>query len=331
MIARAAFAVTAAVTAPAADQADPTYVLSGTLVLGGAGACTGIACDVQRQRLYLSRTDHVQILATTGMPMGTLAVGSDLRAPVLVGRRAFFANGADPLQIVDVAPAKTLGGITLPAAATNVVADPGGMLYAALPDAHALVPFSPDIAPAGNPGPKISLGGAPTGLCADGHGHIYAIIDGTSIAVVATATATVTATWPFSDPPVSLACDPTGALLFVACADRHLLVLDSATGALRGDLPLAGPPGDCAWSGGGVLVISPAGSLTVARAVGPGGYTVTQTLTIPRGASHFAVDGFGVVFVPSELYPDTGDTAHPVANAFRLLMIARLPQLAGEP
>jgi len=340
VIARAAFAgffaVTAAITAPAADQADPTYVLSGTLVLGGTGACTGIACDVQRQRLYISRTDHVQILATAGMPLGAITVGSDLRAPVLVGNRAFFANGADPLQVVSTAPFKNLGGITLPGPAGNAVSDPGGMVYAALPDAHALVPFVPNLAPSARPGPAIALGGVPTGLCADGHGHVFAIIDDQdSIAVVATATATVTAMLPIhGHHPVSLTCDPTDPTnteLFVACADRHLLFVDGVTGAIRGDLPLAGTPGDCVWSGGAVLVISPAGSLTVARPVGPGGYAVAQTLTIPRGASHLAVDGLGVVFVPSELYPDTGDTAHPVANGFRLLMISRLPQLAGSP
>jgi DNA-binding beta-propeller fold protein YncE len=214
------------------------------------------------------------------------------------------------------------------------------MVYAALHDAHELVPLATDAAPGGRPGEGIALGGAPAALCADGHGHVYAGLDGSdpagadAIAVVATVApggASVTAHWPLGagHHPTGLVCDPTGARLFVACADRHLLVVDTADGSIRGDLPLGDLPGDCAWSGGAVLVACAGGSLTVARATGPGGYVVTQNLAIPRGASHLAVDAQGVVYLPAEQYPATGDTTHPIANALRLLLVARLPQLDG--
>jgi hypothetical protein len=326
-----------------AADGEATYALAGTLVLGGKGRCEGVACDVARHRLFLARTDHLQVVDTSGLILAERAAGTRLRGLALARRRAFLADWTGAVQVLGVGDAIEAFPVPLADHAgggvTGIVGESAddayaGPLFALAHDRHALVPVAADVsATAAVPGPGVDLPGGPAAAAADGRGHVYVGLDDLDqVAVVDSAARTVTARWPLGagHHPTGLACDADGRHLFVACADRHLLVLDAAGGAIQGDIPTGAGPGDCAWSAGAALVACADGTLIVARTAGPGGYALAQSLTVPRGGRHFAIDAHGALYLAADLYPagagDPGD-APPIADSLRLLIVARLPQL----
>jgi hypothetical protein len=341
----------------AADEGGPRYALNGTLVLGGKGRCEAIACDTEAHRLYLSRTDHLEIVDTAGLVLAEVPCGLRLRQLAFARAasgdlRAFISDWAGAVQLLDLPAfqvqelqpshhaANPLGAIPFPGA-TGVVAVPdAGEVFAFAHDTRALLPLDAGLAglsggsaTSAMPAP-IPLDGTPAAAVASALRHRLYIgcDDRDTIAVLATDSDDIVAHFPLGagHHPTGLAVDDAGGRLFASCADRHLLVLDLASGALLGDLPTGAGPGDCAFSAGSVLVACGDGTLTVARPAGPGGYVVTQTLVTTRGARFLTLDAHGVVYLPADLYPpgsgDPGQT-QPLPDSLRLIMFSRLPQL----
>lgn len=217
---------------------------NGSIPLPGEGGWDYITADSQARRLYVSHGTRVQVVdldtqKLVGEISPTPGVHGVAVAPEL--GRGFVSNGAD--STVTVFDAKTLAVI-------NSLKVEGNK-----PDAILFEPFTKRVftfnggsnnttafeAATGKPAGSLALGGGPEFAVSDGAGTAFVNIEDKGETVrFDPANLKVIARWPLApaNTPTGLALDTKAHRLFVGCRSKHLVVLDSNTGAKVATLPI---------------------------------------------------------------------------------------------
>jgi DNA-binding beta-propeller fold protein YncE len=325
----------------AADPAVPRFALATTLAVGGEGRWDYIAYAAASDRLYVPRSTHVMVLdATSGALVADIPGTKGVHGVALVPEvgRGFTSNGGDgTVTIFDLKTAAVLGSVAAKPDADCIIYDPASRkVLAFCGDAEAVVAIPADVAVSGAAGAAVDLGGKPEYAVADGHGKVYVnLVDKDQVAVLDTATMTVTARWPTAPGarPTGMAMDLEGRRLIVGCRNQKLVVMGADGGRVLADLPI-GPGVDAtAFSAGCALASCGDATLSVARADAAGHFAIVQTVTTLPGARTMAVDPTGRrIWLPTaELEPVAASAANPhprptpKAGTFKLVVVARDP------
>jgi DNA-binding beta-propeller fold protein YncE len=236
------FALALTLTASAHGQDGPYKVLT-TQTVGGEGGYDYLAADVPERKLFIARSGpagslHVYDLDTLA-PLGEVPTGSAHGTAIDPELHHGFAT-ARQVVMFDTQTLKVLK--TLPTAGnpdgylTDTAAHRVYVLSHSEPNVTVL--DSHDGAVLGT----LNLGGAPEQSQLDGKGHLFIDLeDKAAIAVVDTATLTVTAKYDVSSVGggcAGLALDTEHNVLFAACHDKsNMVILRASDGHIITTLP----------------------------------------------------------------------------------------------
>jgi YVTN family beta-propeller protein len=292
-----------------------------------------LSIDAAAHRLYVSHgVKLVAIDTQTDTVVGEIAdtpgVHGFALAPDL--GRGFSSNGREnKVSIVDLKTLQTVQKV-------DTGANPDAILYE--PSTHEVYVFngrgqSATVidAKTGAVVATVPLGGKPEAGAADAKaGKVYVNIeDKNTIAVIDIATHTVTATWPIApgEEASGMAIDPERHRLFIGCSNKLMLMIDSTSGKVVGQVPIGGgvdsnwfdPETKLAFSSNGE------GTVTVAREESAASLTPVQTLQTRRGARTMALDPVThtiyLAAVNYEPQPEgSKERPKPQAGTFRILV-----------
>jgi hypothetical protein len=181
----------------------------------------------------------------------------------------------------------------------------------------------------------IALDAKPEFAVADGKGHVYVNLeDKNSLAVIDAAHLTVTAVWPIGgcQEPSGLAIDAAQGLLFPACDNKVMAVVDAASGKVLGTAPIGEGVDAAGFDAATNLAFASCGEgvLTVVRAGKSGRPEVVESVKTQHGARTMALDlaTHRVFLVTANFGPPPAATAehpHPrgamLPGTFRLLVL----------
>lgn len=300
---------TLAMVPAAAAPGAQGYVLKDALQLQGQGKWDYAAIDEVRQRLYLSRGDHVQVLQLpSGQPIAEIpntprvhgfAFAQDLKLGFV------SVGGSDSVTVVDLNTMK-------PRQSIKVGGNPDALLYE--PRSHQLFTFNGKTCDVSVIDARtltvvatIPASGRPEFAVSDGAGRIYFNIeDNAGIDVIDVASHAVVARWKLNDceEPSGLAIDAKRQRLFSTCQNHVMAVTDARTGALVTTVAIGEHPDAAAIdadtdtiftsNGGGT------GTLTVIHEDDANHFSVRDNLATAKGAKTMAYDSASkIVYLPT--------------------------------
>jgi DNA-binding beta-propeller fold protein YncE len=328
----------------AAGPAGPVhYAITQQWQLAGAGGWDDLSFDAPRNRLFLTRSDRVEVIdADTGAPLGQIGNTPGVHAVVLAAElnRGYTSNGRGN-SITEFAydTLATLREVPVPGQ------NPDAMLYDV--GHHHLYTFNgrskdatvfdvPTLAVVA----KLPLPDAPETGVSDGGQRIYVNIesDPGQLVVLDSARLTRVATWPLPgcSEPTGLAIDTVRHRLFSTCANQLMVVTDSTTGRQVARLPIGAHPDGAAFDSRRRLAFSSngVGTLTVVAESSAGQYAVATTLQTQPGARTMTNDpASGRVFLVTSKFgpapPATAERPHPrpqpLPDTFTVLVAAPQP------
>jgi DNA-binding beta-propeller fold protein YncE len=324
-------------TLPCAALEQTTFTVAKTFAVGGDGRWDYLTCDASGTLLYVPRSTHTQVLATaTGAVVADIPHTDGVHGVALAVAegRGFTSNGtAGTSTVFDLGSHAVLGTIATAADADCIIYDPASHhVLAFCGDAGIMVPITAAVALPGHAEPPVALGGKPEFAAADGRGTVFVnLVDTNQVAVIDTATMTVTAHWPTAPGvnPCGMAIDAASHRLYVGCRNQKLLVMDATTGTVLADLPI-GPGVDATAFHGGLAFASCGDStMTVVKETAPGTFSVVQRVATAPGARTMAIDPHsGAIFMPSADFtpaPANQPRARPQAipGTFKIIVVAK--------
>ncbi len=276
--------------ASAAQPAGGPFRVIKSFDVGGDGGWDDLKVDPEARRLYVPRSTRVMVLdADTGAKVGEIADTPGVHAVALAPElgKGFTSNGKD--DSVTVFDTKTLKTIQTVKAGKN----PDAIIYEPATKRvfvfngrsnDATVIGAEDLAVAGT----VALGGKPEFAAVDGHGTVFVNVEDTSeLLRIDAKTLQVEQRIPLAPgkEPTGLAIDGAHHLLFAACNNEMMVVVDAESGKVLAT-PAIGKGVDGAAfdaAGGFALSSNGEGTLTVVATGGDKPFTVVQTLkTAPR-------------------------------------------------
>jgi YVTN family beta-propeller protein len=293
-----AVAVLAACLPFAAQAAAPVhYAMQQRWDLGPATRWDYVAIDNQRNRLFVTRGDHVQVLdVATGKPVGEIANTAGVHGVAFAQdlKLGFTSNGrANSITVFDLDTLQVKR--ELPVAGMN----PDAILYD--PATQKLYTFngkSRDVsvfdATTGKALATIPVGGTPEFAATDGK-HVYVNIeDKGEIVAIDAASDRVLAHWPLAgcEEPSGLALDTANARLFSVCGNRTMMITDSASGRAVARVAIGDHPDAAYYDAGTATVFSSngAGTLSVVHQIDANHYAQPAEVPTVKGARTMAFD-----------------------------------------
>jgi DNA-binding beta-propeller fold protein YncE len=295
--------LSAAVAASAVENAPlpaPDYTVSRSWPLGGNGGWDYLALEASGARLFISRSDHVDVVETvSGKPVGSIAHTSGVHgiafAPALA--RGFTSNGRsdtvsvfelDSLRVIQevAVSGKKPDAILYEPKYNHIITANGASANLSVLDAGTL-----QIAA------TVPLSGPPEFMATDGAGMVYVNIEtenGKLVAVDAKSL-TVKATWslPGCQNPTGLAFDVNHHRLFSVCANQVMAVTDSLSGKQVARVVIGSGPDAAVFDPDLGLVFSSNGedgTLTVIHEESPDEYRVVASVTTQVSARTMTLD-----------------------------------------
>ena len=279
-------------------RSDPSYGVVARSRIGGLGGWDFITFESSRQRLFIARSDRVQVWsALTQQLVGEIPGTAGVHGVALAGdlQRGFTSNGrANSLTVFDLADLRVVG--TLPIPGDN----PDAILYeskfkriytfngrsndATVVDAVTLEVLA-----------TIPLGGKPEVAVSDGSGHVFVNIEDTAeLVAIDQATDRVYARWPLApcQSPTGLAIDSAHRRLFSVCANRIMTVVDADSGGIVASVPIGSGPDGAEFDPALSLAFSANGdgTLTVVHEDSPRGFTVVGNVATQNKARTLTLD-----------------------------------------
>lgn len=267
--------------------------------VAGEGRWDLLDVDPQAHRLYLSRSDRVQVLDTAsgalvGEVPGTDGVHGIATVPSL-GRGYATDGRTDRVTEFDL---RTLAVLRQIAVSGH---SPDAILYD--PHSRHLFVFNARsnnasvVDPAaGRELSSIAFAGNPELAATDGAGHVYVNLESRGEVVDIDSTASrIVAVHAMEDceEPTGLGLDARHARLFSACANGVMAVTDARDGHAVARVPIGDGPDGLAFDAVRGLVLVPngrSGTLTVIHEDTPDRYVVRQTVATATGARTVALD-----------------------------------------
>lgn len=285
--------------ATSAGPPSASFAVAAHWSVPGEGRWDLLDVDPAAHRLYLSRSDRVQVLDTrTGKLVGEIhdtdGVHGIAAVPAL-GRGYATDGRSDRVTEFDLRTLRTLRDIPVSGHS------PDAVLY----DAHSrhLFVFNAGsnnasvIDPAsGREIATLALSGNPELAATDNRGHVYVNLESSAAVVeIDSDAATVSHTWAIHgcEEPTGLALDTRNARLFSACANGVVAVTDARDGHAVATVQIGeGPDGLVFDAARGLLMVpnGRSGTLTVIAEETADRYAVRQTVPTRVGARTIAYD-----------------------------------------
>jgi YVTN family beta-propeller protein len=281
------------------DAVAPNYVLTDHWNTGGSGGWDYLAVDGAGKRLFVTRSDRVDVLdLANGKLLGQVAPTNGVHGVALAPSlgKGYASNGkGDSVTVFDL---KTL-------ATTATIAIDGHNPDAIVFDAPTSRVFtfngrSNDATVIDAVTEKtvatIPLGGKPEFAISDGKGRVYVNIeDRGELSMIDARAAKVLATWKLTDceEPSGLAFDPAHARLFSVCQNGHLVVTDAQSGKHVTTVAIGKGPDAVAFDAERHLVFSSNGedgTLTIIQQQSADRYDVLANLPTQHSARTLALD-----------------------------------------
>src|SRR5262249_9112588 len=139
------------------------------------------------------------------------------------------------------------------------------------------------------------LGGRPELVGTDAKGNVFAnLVQKNVVLQIDARTMTVGQSWPVApcQGPRTMAVDQKDGRLFVGCANRRMVVLDSSNGRVVGSLPIGAGPDDSSYDPETriVYISNGDGTVSIIQQDSPDNYSVLETLKTATGARNMALD-----------------------------------------
>lgn len=312
----------------AAAAAGPAAAVSERWPLGGTGGWDYLSLDPSRHRLFVARSDRVEVVDTaTGRVAATIS-GTEGAHGVAIARNlglGFISDGrSDSITVFDLdtlavrrtvkVPGRNPDAIVYEAMRRRVLAFNGGSHDVTVFDAASMQVLA-----------TLALPDKPEFAVADGAGGVYVNIESDQGALVRIDGEQPAAgpAWPLEgcENPTGLAIDRARRRLFSTCGNGEMLVSDGRDGRALARVPIGRHPDAAAYdeASGAAFSSNGEGTVTVIRRTAADGYEVAATLRTERGARTMALDAAGgrLFLVTS----DFDEPAQPVAGTARVLVV----------
>jgi len=274
------------------------YQFATEISIGGEGGWDILTIDSGARRLYLSHASKVVVVDLVGNTVvgeiaDTPGVHAFVAAPEL--RRGFSSNGKESKSsVVDLTTLKTTSKIDTGPNPDAIVYEPRhGEVYVFNHTGNSVTVIN---AKAATVSATIPLGGNPEFAVVDETaGRVYCNIeDKNEIAVIDVDKHEVVAHWPLApgEGPSGIALDATHHRLFSGCHNKMMVMLDTESGKVVANVPIAAGVDGCAFDDANQLAFASCGDGTtvIAREEAPDKLAVVQSLKTERGARTMALD-----------------------------------------
>jgi YVTN family beta-propeller protein len=286
------------VPAHSTAAADASYAVTRKFAIGGEGRWDLLAVDSARHHLFLSRSDHVDVVDTvTGARVGALA-GTDGVHGIAVAparMRGYSTNGkSNSVTEFDLATFARIRDIPVSGQSPDALLLDAGSGRLFVFNAKSNNASVIDVA-TGKEIATLAFDGNPELPAADGRGYVFVNIEDKGQLVRIDAAAMNLDTWALSgcEEPTGLAIDAEHARLFSACHNGTMAVTDANDGHPIAYVAIGDGPDGAAFDAQRQLVFIPngkSGSLTLVHEDDPDHYRVAQTLPTQASARTIVLD-----------------------------------------
>jgi YVTN family beta-propeller protein len=310
------------------------YEVKNRYVLGGEGGWDVLTYDQGHNRLFITRGTHVIVVdPLSGKQVGDIPDTPGVHAVAIAGDtgKGFITAGkTNKAVIFDLNSLKVIGSVDTGDRPDLAIYEPVTQrvftFNAGSNDATAIDAKAEKVVG------TVALGGKPEFAVDDGRGNVFVNIESTSELVkFDPSTLKVVSRWPLKgcDEPSGLAMDAAHNVLFSACGNKLMFVIDAKTGNNIAQVPIGERADGAAFDPGKKLAFSPNGEGTLTVISGKGkSYKVEQTVTTQRGARTIALNpaNHQIYLVTSEFEPPQADKPKerptPKPGTFTLLVVA---------
>ncbi|MEO6921790.1 MAG: hypothetical protein ABI171_22490 [Collimonas sp.] len=288
----------AALVSPVQAATADNYKIVSRFSLAGAEGWDYLSVDSKRDHLFVSRSDHVQVVDTkSGKLLASIADTAGVHGVAVAQdlNLGFTSNGrADALTVFELDSLRTVEVIK------TTGAGPDSILY--YPPLQRIYSFN-------NRGQSVTVvdavkrkiigtiaaGGHPEFAVSDSQGNVFFNVeDKNEIAVIDAQSSKIVKRWSIApcDGPSGLAIDDRHHRLFSVCGNQKMVVLDSMTGNIVATVAIGDRPDAAAFDpvSGLVFVSNGGGTLTVVHEDSADKYTVKDNLVTQKGARTMALD-----------------------------------------
>jgi YVTN family beta-propeller protein len=281
-----------------AALADDAYKFLNEIPIGGEGGWDILTIDSPDNRLYLSHATKVVVIdLNKNAVVGEIADTPGVHAfvPVPEVGRGFSSNGKESKSsVVDLTTLKTVSKIDTGQSPDAIVYEPRhGEVYVFNHRGNSATVIDAKTATVSA---TIELGGSPEFAAVDeGAGRVYCNLeDKSEVAVIDSTKHEVVARWPVApgEEPSGIALDAAHHRLFAGCNNKMMIMLDTGTGKVVGNVPIGAGVDGCAFDDASQFAFASCGdgTTTIAKEETPQKLTVVQTLKTERGARTMALD-----------------------------------------
>jgi DNA-binding beta-propeller fold protein YncE len=318
--------------ATAEEPPKSEYRILKTIKLGGTGGWDYLNMDSAARRLYISRSNRVQVVdVDEGKLVGEIAKTPGVHGIALDAKRnqGFTSNGGE--NTITVFDLKTLAEKSR----VKVGTGPDGILYD--PASDRVFTFngrSKDAtavsAETGKVEGTVALGGKPESAVSDEKATIYVTVeDKNEIVAFDAKKLTVINRWPIAPAtePVGLSMDRAKGLLFCSCHSKHMVVMEAASGKVLATPAIGRGTDFCVYDSelGRAYSSNSDGTLTVVGEKG-GKFDVLADVKTQAGARTCALDTktHNVLLVTATMKPAAkGGRPQPEPDSFVVLVVGK--------
>jgi DNA-binding beta-propeller fold protein YncE len=328
------FAGASPVRSNAAESESGGYKVVRTMHVGGMGRWDYVTLDNAGKRLFVTRSDHTQVLdCSDGHVLAEISDTPSSHGVALAedAGRGFISDGHG-VTVFDLKTLKPLGTIEAGKGSDAIIYDPASKCVVVMNGRSNDASFIDAGAEIGSAkATNVPLGGRPEFAAADGNGRVFINLeDKSEIAVLDSAAKKVVETWKIDggEGPSGLALDVEGHRLFAGCHNKVMAVVDSQTGKTLGTVPIGSGVDACAFNPQTKEAFASCGdeTLTVIKESSPGKFEATQTVKTPRGARTMALDpATQTLYLPTaEFEPAQPGQRRPTAkpDTFMIVVVA---------
>ena len=322
-----------AMTTPAASG----YRLLGTLPIAGDDGWDHPTVDSAARRLCVTHGTHVVVVdIDSGQLVGKIDNTPGVHFTVIDPEldRGFISNGgAARLTIFNTKTLETVGEVK------STGENPGPTVFD--PATRRVFTFNLNSHNAtvvdskeGKVVGAFDLGGKPELVGTDAAGNVFANLVQKNVVLQIDAQKMIAGqTWPVAPGvgPRTMAVDQKNRRLFIGCANRRMVILDSTNGRVISSVPIGSGPDDSAYDPETRLIYTSNsdGTVSIIQQESPDNYSVLETVKTALGARNMALDlKTKKIFLPlsdRELPPPpTAQTPNPrgnlISGTFRILI-----------
>ena len=273
------------------------YHLLKKVTLGGEGGWDFLSLDSQSRHLFIARATHVMVIdVDSGKSVGDIPNTAGVHGIALVPEmgEGFTSNGKDStVTVFDLDTLKALKQIPVGKNPDAIIYDPaskrvftfnGGSNNATVIDAQNRTVEA-----------TIPLEGRPEFAVADELGCLYITLeDKSQVAVLDSNTLTIKSRWPLAPgkEPTGIAMDREHKRLFIGCANKLMVIMDSGNGNIIATLPIGDGVDATAFDPESSSAFSSNrdGTLTIIKEESPDRFSALDNVATQKGARTMVLD-----------------------------------------